>query len=194
MKRVIKSIKKTPYWCYATIIIIVFVAINIQITSSVTKDIINQRMDNVTDMVITNQQTFTELQGYFQNRYNADGSATYLLQPKDYIKLYKEAVYTQYKDSLFLYVPTKVSLMDEKRFQLDLKKNEFVRMTKDSKYENNFLVERNKAFKTIYVFPIYHYRTHVSELYLFFEDDITLTKSEIIELTSEIQVLARFID
>ncbi len=194
MKKTINKLKKTPRWCYITLIILIFMAVNLHVTSVVTKAVVENKIENVSEMAIKNQKDFIDMQKYFQKRYKADGSVTYLLQPKDYIKLYKEAIHTNTNDSLFLSVPFKVNLRSEKIFQMDLKKNDFVKLSKgDDKYENSILLTSNEDFKTAYVFPIYHYRTHVSEFILFYKDDITIPKDKITEIVSELQSLSQYI-
>lgn len=191
MKRVIS---KTPTWCYVALFFLVIVSLNIHITSYVTNRVVSEKMEHVNEMVITDVESFYELQKYYTNRYDAQASVVYLLQPKDYIKLYKEnvSVYST-SDSLFLTVPTKVVLSDERKFQLTLKKNDFVRLDKNTDFENNIIIKSNTDFNTAYVFPIYHYRTHISEFVLFFENDVTLTKNDITRITSELQALSNLI-
>ncbi len=191
MKRVIKRI---PKWCYVVLFIISIVGMNIHITSNVTKDVVAEKMENAKQMIISDMSSFTELQKYYTKRYSADASVIYLLQPKDYVKLYKESVNTYtVSDSTYLIVPSKVVLGDERRFQLELKKNEFVRIDETSKYTNNVLRSCNEDFKTAYVFPIYHYRTHVSEFILFFKGDVKLSGDDIIRITTELQSMSQLI-
>lgn len=195
MSKEMKKNKKTPIWCYVTILIIAIMAINIQVTSTVTKNVVERKMENVAEMVITKDVEFTELQTFFQNRYKADGSVTYLLQPKDYIKLYKQAVSIQVNDTTsHLYVPTKVNLKDEIDFQKEIKEKRFVRMDSTSKFKNIFLLKQNQNYKSLYVFPIYHYDIHVAELYLFFNETVILSEKEITTISSEIQPLSRLIE
>lgn len=193
MKRLLNNIKKTPKWCYITLIVIMFLGMNMHITSIVTKNVVNTKMENVSEMKIKNQHDFIELQNYFQNRFDADASVTYLLQPKDYIKLYKELIHTNVNDSLYLSAPYKVSLADERKYQSKLKGNEFVKIKLDSDVENYKLLDVNCDFKTAYAFPIYHYRTHVSEFIIFFKDDVNLANEQIIEIRTELQSLAQYI-
>ena len=193
MKRVKEKIKKVPKWCIGVLILVCIITLNMHITSVVTHNVITEKMENANEMVITDEVSFIDLQVYFTHRYKANGSAIYLLQPKSYVKLYKQCVNTYVvNDSVILNVPVKVSLLDESKFQLALKKNEYVRISENSDYENKLLVTANH-FKTAYIFPIYHYRTHVSEFVIFFDNDITLSNDKIIEITSELQALARLI-
>lgn len=185
---------KTPAWCYIAVLIIVFISINIQITSTITKNVAESKMGNVAEMVITEEVDFIKLQNVFQNRYNADASVTYILQPKDYVKLYKKAVSSQVKDSTNLYIPNKVNLKDESVFQNSLNGQGYVRMDSKTNFENQFLLKENKNYQTLYVFPIYHYDIHVAEIYLFYKDTTNFTPEKITSITSEIQSLSRLIE
>ncbi|BAV39314.1 hypothetical protein BPT24_189 [Tenacibaculum phage pT24] len=189
MKRIVE---RTPKWCYVTLIVLVVMGSIIHTTSIVTKNIIEQKMADVELCKIENEKDFIDLQQYFQNRYGADASLTYILQPKDYIKLYKELVNVESKDSTYLSVPRKSILSKEKKLQIDLMKKKYVRIDSTTSYENNSIIGTN-CFKTAYVFPILQHQTHVSEIVFLFNDEKRFTDKELNVMLHEIQALSRYI-
>lgn len=186
---------RTPIWVRITIFILVAMAINIHITSSIATKILKERINNAAEVVITDQTAFISLQQYFEIRYRANASVTYLLQPKTYVKMYKQCVFatSSSNGTRLINVPTKVVLKEENSFQLDLTKNEYVRIDKNSNYENQNILSQNPGTKVVYAFPIYHFKMHVAEIILLYDTDKHLSKTEIANITSEIQAMSALV-
>lgn len=191
---IVKIYEATPGWVRWLIILIVCVSVNIHVTSIIANRVLNESITNASQMIIEDEKSFTDLQTYFENRYQASASVSYLLQPKSYVKLYKQCIFTSVsRKSLNLIVPTKINLTLEAKFQNAIANGQYVRIDKDSNYENAGIIKQNKAFKTAYVFPIYQHQVHVAELILLYESDKTFTDKELIEITSEIQSMSPLI-
>ncbi|BBI90655.1 hypothetical protein HYO65_gp263 [Tenacibaculum phage PTm1] len=92
------------------------------------------------------------------NRWGANTSALYVLQPKNYKKVYKELVIPSKRHIL----PTRVSLSNEIEFELELYEQKYVIFNT----QDNFNISNDDVCVVI---PIYHHRVIIAELYVFFD-------------------------
>lgn len=125
----------------------------------------------------------------FKKEWHFDSCAIYLIQDKSAKKTYKELIYSDMSN-----MPTSIELFKDMHLEMELKAYDYVRADYYKQYniDKKYLDNEDKA---VYVFPLYHYRTLVGEMYLYYDKDDFFYNGDI--LTNKIieaQVISNLIE
>lgn len=188
--------QKRPSFALLSAMIIVTSIVTTVLTLFVTRPVLNTfavnklQSESQIKLTIQRQSQFDGLVEYFGDLHAASTSCVYLIQPKDYIKLYMEQVSIHNNTDNPVRLPFKIDVDDNKLTFLDIERNGYCKMTKTS---GHIFSDKLTELSVCYVLPIYEYRAIVAEVYLFYDTDPQFDNDKLRRMDCDYQVISRLI-